>query len=95
MRLDSTLTPCAEQALAQIEAAVTATKHCLCFQYTTANLGSLNFINTTPDLDDTLATRIVVTASNDPPLSTTPLVVTGSVSAGGSLISAVDGECVD
>ena len=97
VKLDSTLTPCAEQALAQIEAAVTANKHCLCFQYATVNLGSLNFVDVTADLVDTnpATARIVVAASSTPIASVTPLVVTGAVSGGGALISAIDGECVD
>ena len=56
----------------------------------------MNYIDdSTPDLDDTAATRIVVTALSDPIASTTPLVVSGLVSAGGALVSAIDGECND
>ena len=73
------------------------TKHCLCFQYATVNLGALNFVDVTADMDDTnpATARIVVAASSTPVASLTPLVVTGDVSALGALISAVDGECVD
>ena len=45
MKLDSNITPCAEQALVQIEAALTASHYCLCYQYATPNLSMLGFDN--------------------------------------------------
>ena len=74
-----------------------ATKHCLCFQYATVNLGSLNFEDLTPELDNTnpVTPRIVVAASSTPIASIVPLVVLGALSGGGALVSAIDGECVD
>jgi len=57
----------------------------------------LNFIDDTDELDNTnpAVARIVIAASSTPPISIVPLVVTGALSAGGALVSAIDGECVD
>ena len=98
VRLDSTLTPCAEQALAQIEAAATQNKHCLCFQYASFTTGALNFIADVDDFDnvDPATTRLVVEAfSAYTTVDSVELKATGDITAGGSLISAIGGECKD
>ena len=54
MKLDSNITPCAEQALVQIEAALTASHYCLCYQYATPNLTMLGFDNDALDFSNGL-----------------------------------------
>ena len=98
VQLDSSRTPCAEQALAQIESALSASgKHCLCFQYADMNLGQLSAV----DVADVALQASVITRTPIElgivglPAPGTPLDVVATIAGGGALISAVGGECVD
>ena len=51
VKLDSNITPSAEQALVQIESAITASHYCLCYQYATVNESMLGFTATAADAD--------------------------------------------
>ena len=63
MKLDSNITPCAEQALVQIEAALTASHYCLCYQYATPNLSMLGYTGAAAGAlvatDDTIVRTVV------------------------------------
>ena len=88
VRLDSNLTPCAEQALVQIDSAVTANTHCLCYQYATPNHAIL-------DVTADPVTPVTVLKELNFNDLFVPADIVANIADKGGLVSAIDGKCVD
>ena len=85
VKLGSNLTPCAEQALAQIDSAATMNTHCLCYQYATQNIGQLDV--------EPAPTTVVRQYDWFSLLDYTTLA--SNINDKGGLVTAIDGKCVD
>ena len=92
VRLDSNLTPCAEQALAQIDSAVTLNTHCLCYQYATPNHAILDVFPF--DAADPTTPKTEIKELNFA-IAFDPADTVANITDKGGLVTAIDGKCAD